>query len=430
MRKMFNIHNVLLILVVALISVLSLKTKEVKAAGTVTWSGPSSITIRETIHKMTNNITATRQYGIIGSNDNDFSATTNIVYTGSETITNNQLTETAVLNLSNLTFDKPGDYQYNLYPKEWGGELIDDNDNNIADFFYPMSDFEMEGYKVTVQVRNVVDANNVPTGNFTATLLLQSCEYDDQTGDTDCTKVTPTSGVLYANFDYEATSIFFSHIEVSKTVKGIGADTNQYFPFVVSINCDASNGGLDSNGWTYSISGLDASASYNGSTVTNPSTITVGTPATIYLKHGQTAIIGQASDGGNTIDVIPLGMCQASGNGGQTKGDPSKTPTLKRLASVDGKTCYGSYYSIQETPGDYTPAFTINGGSFTSGYRVNATGVEGSGNVVSFSNTKEMSPVTGLILTILPYVILAGIGVGGTLLVMHLKKEEKKVKAN
>ncbi|MBQ3468736.1 MAG: hypothetical protein IJH18_01585, partial [Bacilli bacterium] len=148
--------------------------------------------------------------------------------------------------------------------------------------------------------------------------------------------------------------------------------------------------------------------------------------------HGQTAIIGQVTNGGNTFDVIPGGYC-----GGEIpdpdipdrkKYDFSTTPSVKKLAAVDGKTCYGSYFTIEESPGDYTPAFSVNGGSSTSGYYVSATGIaedlQGTPAIVSFENTKEMSPVTGLIFTILPYVILAGIGVGGVLLFRYLKNKK------
>ena len=115
--------------------------------------------------------------------------------------------------------------------------------------------------------------------------------------------------------------------------------------------------------------------------------------------------------------------------------DYSTTPRTKKLANVDGLYCYGSYFTISENSDDYDASFSVNGGSSTSGYYVPATGVSNMNTysttaTVDFSNTKEMSPVTGLIFTILPYLILAGIGVGGTLLIMHLKKEEKKVKAN
>ena len=425
MKKILNIKNIALIIAVTLIIVLT-STKEAKAAGTVTWSGPSSITIRETMHNIVNPIIATRTYSLYDSGMvAAASAATN--YTASDTITNYQINKTAVLDFSNLTFTKPGDYHYNIY--ESG--LTDQNNRYLSDYF----DYAGEGasYRVVISVRNVVDANNTPTGNFTASCILMKRYYDEQQDQTVEEKVSPVSGTLYADYDYGPHATTFGDIEISKTVKGIGSDTTKYFPITITINADVVNSfPLDSTGWIYPISGVDSTATYNGNTVTNPTTITVGTPTTIYLKHGQTAIIGQVTNGGNTFDVIPGGYC-----GGEIpdpdipdrkKYDFSTTPSVKKLAAVDGKTCYGSYFTIEESPGDYTPAFSVNGGSSTSGYYVSATGIaedlQGTPAIVSFENTKEMSPVTGLIFTILPYVILAGIGVGGVLLFRYLKNKK------
>ena len=437
MKKVFSIHNVFLILVVVLIGVLSLNTKEAKAAGTITWVGPSSITIRETIRNIANPIVASREYALVEySSDNDV-ATATLNYTASDTPTNYQITKSTTMNLSNLTFTKPGDYEYYIFQDS----LEAGEGKRLDDYFAFPSDSAF--YEVTISVRNVVDANNTPTGNFTAQIVLESCVLDTTSGKLDgtyiyervCTKTSPVSGVLYADHYLETNSDRFGHIELSKTVKGIGADTTKYFPFTINIdNDDDQETIIDSSGWVYPISGIDATVTYNGNTITNPTTITDGTPTTIYLKHGQTAIIGQVTSGGNTFDVIPGGYC-----GGEIpdpidpdpdhkKYDFSTTPSVKKLATVDGKTCYGSYFTIEENPGDYTPTFSVNGGSSTSGYYVSATGIaedlQGTPAIVSFENTKEMSPVTGLIFTILPYVILAGIGVGGVLLFRYLKNKK------
>ncbi|MBQ3435699.1 MAG: hypothetical protein IJH13_01620 [Bacilli bacterium] len=433
MKKIFSIHNVFLMLVVVLIGVLSLNTKEAKAAGTVTWSGPNSITIRETIHNIAGPITAYREYYLyeyFGSYNQAATATIN--YTASDTITNYQQTKSTIMNLSTLTFTKPGDYKYFIDYDN----LYDSNDRNIDYFAYFHAEEPL--YIATVSVRNVLDENGVPTGNFTATLILEVCTHNEQTDEDECTKVNPSSGTLYADYDYGARPNKFGYIELSKTVTGIGADTTKYFPFTININNDPTTGTytypLDTSGWTYPITGIDASVTYNGNTINNPTTITVGTPTTIYLKHGQTAIIGQVTSGGNTFDAIPIGRCQGtyntnpdsggSGGGITSAYDYSKIPNAKKLASIDGGTCYGSYYTIEEDRGDYAPEFRVGSGSLESGYYVYAKGINNGTNSVEFLNNKEMSPVTGLIFTILPYVILIGVGVGGTLLFMSLKKKK------
>ena len=425
MKKILNIKNIALIIAVTLIIVLT-STKEAKAAGTVTWSGPSSITIRETMHNIVNPIIATRTYSLYDSGMvAAASAATN--YTASDTITNYQINKTAVLDFSNLTFTKPGDYHYNIY--ESG--LTDQNNRYLSDYF----DYAGEGasYRVVISVRNVVDANNTPTGNFTASCILMKRYYDEQQDQTVEEKVSPVSGTLYADYDYGPHATTFGDIEISKTVKGIGSDTTKYFPITITINADVVNSfPLDSTGWIYPISGVDSTATYNGNTVTNPTTITVGTPTTIYLKHNQTALIGHVNNNGETFDTIPYGQCNYYNSGSPKSYDNSKSFEIKKLAIIPGNNgewqCIGSYYTIEENPGDYTATFSVNNYSVEEGYNIGYYGVNDGSNTVDFYNQKEMSPVTGLIFTILPYVIIIGIGVGGALLVMHLKNKERKVK--
>ena len=432
MKKIINIRNITLILVVVLIGVLSLKTKEVKAAGTVTWSGPSSFTIRETLNNVVNPIVGHREY-YLDENFGNYNtvATATINYTASDTITNYQITKTAVMNLSSLTFDKPGDYEYYIYPDY---NLYDSNDRDIYNYFPPVEVYNPPHHNVIVQVRNVVDGNNVPTGNFTASLILEKCEYNEQTDDWDlCSKVSPSSGVLYADWNYEANPYWFGHIELSKTVKGTGADRNKYFPFTITINNDAGSAYIDSSGWTYPISGIDATATYNGSTISNPTSITEGTPTTIYLKHGQTAIIGQVTSGGSSFDAIPYGECRTTDSGGGGKAyDYTTTPRIKPLTYIDNLYCYGSYFTIEEDPDDYDASFSVNGGSSTSGYYVPATGVsnmdtDSTTATVDFSNTKEMSIVTGLVTIVLPYLLMIGIAIGGVFLFRYLRRKKANV---
>ena len=87
------------------------------------------------------------------------------------------------------------------------------------------------------------------------------------------------------------------------------------------------------------------------------------------------------------------------------------------------------YYKIIEgTESDYTTTFKINSGSESSGNDTGSNSITHSGNAVTFYNQKEGSPLTGLFLTILPYLILVGIGVGGVLLFQNRENilKEKK----
>ena len=64
MKKIFNLYNISLILVVALIGVLTLRTTEVKATGTITWPNGSTATISRTIQNVYNAPEVDFTYGI------------------------------------------------------------------------------------------------------------------------------------------------------------------------------------------------------------------------------------------------------------------------------------------------------------------------------------------------------------------------------
>lgn len=431
MKKILNVKNIGLLLTIVFISIIVFNVKNANAVlpgANTTWTGTSSITIRETQTHIAGTIAGTYEYDLYDENGDSTGISATITYTGSETLTNYSITKTAVMDLSGLNhFDKPGDYTYYLYG-------------------------EPENYRIIVSVRNVVDANNIPTGSYTASLILEACTYDEQNDEDVCSKVSPSSGVLYADFNFEYSDyMVVGHIELSKTVKGIGADRGQYFPFSITIEDEDDY----FDGWTYPISGIDSSVTYNGSTISNPTTITHGTSTTIYLKHGQTAIIGQATSGGETFDLIPVinngsitpvgpiepGIPPAQGY------DLSKIPKAQylfnnNLINPEVKRVLGGgesggnslmkpvVLSITETSGDYSATYDIDGEGQTSGNSFSDLTVLSGANSVDFVNTKEMSPVTGIIITILPYLILIGLSIGSTLLILHLKKEEKKVKAN
>ena len=74
-------------------------------------------------------------------------------------------------------------------------------------------------------------------------------------------------------------------------------ETDKYFKFLVTINGTA--------GDTYRITGQDSTITYNNNQITTSSTYTVGSTNYVYLKGGQTVIIGLSSD--ETTSEIPEG---------------------------------------------------------------------------------------------------------------------------
>ncbi|MBQ3436011.1 MAG: BspA family leucine-rich repeat surface protein [Bacilli bacterium] len=239
---------------------------------------------------------------------------------------------------------------------------------------YPVD--EDNEYTIVIQAENILDNNDRPTGDYNATFVIM----DDND--------TKKQKMAFAEPKDESR---FGHIELTKTIKGIMSDPTKYFDFSIQVDDRPTYTCTDYSGSEkYPISGVD-SGHYSAAEVTKCKS---GTKDTISLKHGQTATIGQFTYNNNNYDAI----------------------------STD------DYYKIIEgTESDYTTTFKINNGSATSGSDTGLNSISNSGNVVTFYNQKEGSPVTGIILTILPYLILIGIGIGGVLLYRKIGANKRTV---
>ena len=135
-------------------------------------------------------------------------------------------------------------------------------------------------YYVYVSVRNKLDTNGQPTGEYTATLAAQARDHD--TGD----KVD----ILFLEGAHR------SYAKLSKVVSGNLADKERYFKFKVTFD------GL-TDGDFFDVEGQDATVVYNGETITTSSQLVVGQDNYIYLKHGQSITIGEDS-----VNQIPTGL--------------------------------------------------------------------------------------------------------------------------
>lgn len=364
MKKIFNVYNIGLVLAIALISVFALKP--VKAAGTVTWSGANSVTIDRTINDVTIAPTVTYTYTVAAVSGNPDGAgsiptSATVAFNGSESVTSNSVNKTQSLSFSGATFTKPGDYSYTI---------TESATNNVA---YPID--STNHYTVIISVRNAVDANNIPTGDFNASLVLK---------DKDNSKVETTGGAApEAAFVSSPDSSGFGHISVSSAVKGTTADLNEYFPYTVTLS-DSTN--------TYSISGLDSAATCTG-VATQPSTVSGGT-ATFCLKHGQTAVIGQDGSAGSEFDSIPTSVT------------------------------YG--VSVNNLGYDETK-YSIDSGAETTGTSFTNHALNAGNNQAAFTNNKSASALTGVLTTIIPYILVVIIAVCGTVAYTTLKQRKQGV---
>ncbi|MBQ3468666.1 MAG: BspA family leucine-rich repeat surface protein [Bacilli bacterium] len=289
-----------------------------------------------------------------------------ITFDGSETVSNSY-TVTSFFNLNLATL-----INAKMPITDVGTYTLKVKETGTSNGAYPVD--EDNEYTIVIQAENVLDANDRPTGDYNATFVIM----DDND--------TKKQKMAFAEPKDESQ---FGHIELTKTIKGIMSDPTKYFDFSIQVDDRPTYTCTDYSGSEkYPISGVD-SGHYSAAEVTKCKS---GTKDSISLKHGQTATIGQFTYNNNNYDAI----------------------------STD------DYYKIIEgTESDYTTTFKINSGSATSGNDTGLNSISNSGNVVTFYNQKEGSPVTGIILTVLPYLILIGIGIGGVLLYRKIGANKK-----
>lgn len=395
MRKVFNGYNIGLLLIVVLLSLFSLKTVNVKAAGTITWEGSNKITIQRTIDNLFNPDEVTFTYTITpavsnpeGARNAPTSAT--IAFTGAETIVNKQVKKSGTLSFANVEFSRPGDYVYII------AETGTDNTAFATD--------STNMYTAIISVRNETNASGIPTGNFSASMILK---------DKDNTKVDGVSGDdPIASFIASVNSSKFTHFEIENIVEGNIADDDIYFAYTINIKGYTG---------TYPITGIDHQVEYEGTMVTQPTEVIGNTETTFYLKHGQTAVIGKVTDGDTSYDVIPVDY-ESSTQIANTKKEIK--PIF--LANETGKT--RTIYDIVEDNKDYETSYSINRGEVVDGNAITNTEVTPKAVKIVFFNSKNRSIVTGIITTIVPYILLIIITVSGTLIAMNLSNKKEIAK--
>ena len=225
-----------------------------------------------------------------------------------------------------ITFSAPGAYNFTL-------EEVAGSNPNIH--------YSDVVFNITVYVTWVLDDNGYPTNQLAITSIVTN----DAVGE------KQANGPTFPN-----TAAGAANLTVSKHVTGNASNVNDYFAFEVNIT-DGAIG-------TYAIS-------YAGNTYTpaNPTVITAGTPATIYLKHGESF----------TILNLPV----------------------------------GATYSVTEaSSAGYTT--TING-TATQDRHITGNIAQGGTNV-AYVNNKTFTPPTGLFMDILPYALIFGAAVIGAVL--------------
>ncbi|GEM_PF-1244606 len=230
-------------------------------------SSAQSILITREIKDVSYAVTNTFKYAISAVDTNPAAVTNlpksaEISFSGAMPDENKQVKASTTVDFSGVGFSSVGDYKF----------MIRENGTNSTTR-YPMN---KDQYYVYAYVRYELDENSRPTGNLVATLAAQVLKNDE--GD----KMEAAA--------YEAAAVN-SYIEVRNEVAGDLADPNKYFKYKVDLSK------FPATEERYVVSGQDESIVYNGETITPATELVSGTAENyVYLKHGQTARIGQSGE--------------------------------------------------------------------------------------------------------------------------------------
>ena len=224
----------------------------------------------------------------------------------------------------------------------------------------------------TEDVTNTVTFNyesygNPSTSNRTGYVNSNASYKADRTGNASTT-VTVKQKVIQAK----------SYITLTKEIAGNMRETDKYFKFLVNID--------GTSGESYTILGQDNTVIYNNSQISTSSTYTVGSTNYVYLKGGQTVIIGLSSD--ETTSEIPEGT---------------------------------TYSIIEQDAEDYATTISgIQGETKTTG---NMT--VGEINTVEFLNSKDAAALTGGVFEIAVYAIIFVSSILGANIVIRKKYKNR-----
>ena len=243
-------------------------TAPVMAAETHVTSGENNVRIVRSVTNVVNPVAVTFSYSMTADENNpaEIGGLANFSMRVSATPNGGIAQSDKIVNLSDLTFTKVGDYRIVIR------EIASSDERN-----YPIDD--MQAYTVLIAVRNELDGTR-PTGNLIASVADQ---------------VTDAGGRKTDNLMFDSMACR-THIQLTKAVSGDNADTDEYFKFRI----DFPTARL---GDVFSITGQDTVVEYGGQSIQTQRYYTVGEENFVYLKHGQSVQIGN-----NGENELPLGL--------------------------------------------------------------------------------------------------------------------------
>ncbi len=313
-----------------------------------------TIAIQREINGVENSVDNTFSYEISEADTNPAKVTgipSNITIDFTNKIaTNNAVVGYTVFDTSDMDFTKVGDYEFIIR------EVASTNS-----FDYPVD--EDSEYRFLMSTRNVLDNDGKITGDLETTLSEYVLNKNGE----------KTKDVIFAK---NATR---SKIEISNTLAGNYANTDEYFKYKLAINASANE--------KYSIKGQDETVTYDGKEIKTVNEIESGSEVYVYLKHSQRVVIG---DNGR-MGEIPVGA-----NYTVTEMDADSYATTISEGGISGKE---------------TGVKNVVGLPLEDDVAAQAEYLKS--NFSSFTNTREANVLTGVASNILPFVVIAMLGAVG-----------------
>ena len=315
------------------------------------------ITLRRTVSGVSNPVTNTFTYSVTETSKPSGATATNaptsasIVFSN-VTPTDNEVSATTTLDFSATDYSMVGDYVYTI---------SESTSSNAAS--YPI-DTANNDYTAIVQVRYFTDASGVPDNSrYTAHVVI-----NNKAG----TKVSAATW---------GSSAARTYIQANAITTGNMGELDKCFAYTIDILPDV--GGV-AEGDTFTIT--------SNSTCTGSATsVSAGIPATVYLKHNETATIGIAN---RANYQLPVGANYTwtkvdTEDGYTTKMDEFQRTSITKIAVA-------------------TDADTFD-----------------EDNMTLIENNKQSDPLTGVVTNFWFYLILLAIGLVGFYAMNRSRKNEK-----
>ena len=315
------------------------------------------ITLRRTISGVSNPVTNTFTYTISETSTPDGSSTTNAptgatIAFNSATPSDHEVSASTTINFANTNYSKVGDYVY---------KLTESASSDAAN--YPI-DTANNDYKVTVQVRYFTDGAGVPNNNrYIAYVIVENNAN---------TKVSEATW---------GSSAARTYIQANAITTGNMAELDKCFAYTIDILIT----GAVARGDTFTILS-------NTECTGGDATVSAGTPAVVYLKHGESATIGIAN---RANYQLPVGANYAwtktdTSDGYTTKMDEFERRSITKIAAATD-----------------APTFEAN-------------------NITEIENNKQSDPLTGIVTNYWFYLMLLIAGLCGLYVINRQSKEGAK----